>query len=62
MGKPGFTDHDAGLIDDLRKAFSEALGAGAPYGLPSDKQGTGAIIAFERAVSKVVLKRSKGKG
>ena len=52
-----FTDHDAALIDDIRKAFDRQLKL--DQGIPADAQKVKVVIAFERAVAGVVLERTR---
>jgi hypothetical protein len=49
-----FNDHDAALIDDVRREFDALLFVPLT---PRDIK-----LAFEKAVSKVVLRRTKGGG
>jgi anti-sigma factor RsiW len=53
-----FSDHDAALIDDVRKALDAYLMAKFHPNSPSKMP---YIVAFEAAVAKVVLARSGGK-
>jgi hypothetical protein len=55
--KPKFTNRDAGLIDDIRKAFVKTV-VSLPNGAFFDGSNLASQAGFEKAVSQVVLKRT----
>jgi hypothetical protein len=54
--KPKFSDHDAELIDDLRRAFIKTT-VSLPNGATFDGSSLAAQAGFEKAAAQIVLER-----